>query len=66
MDKVRYCKGCGEVCENGLYWCSDYCWRAEDGGWDDGPMDDEWISRAYERQVPERREGYYDGGRLRY
>jgi hypothetical protein len=32
----------------------------------DGPEDDEWIARAYEAQVPERRSGYYDGGRLRY
>lgn len=44
----RDCKGCGEPVENGTYWCSDYCWRAEDGGWDDGPMDDRWIERAYE------------------
>jgi hypothetical protein len=61
----RYCKACGEPVAEGQYWCSDACWRAEDGG-DDGPADDGWIARAYERQVPARREGYYDGGRLRY
>lgn len=30
--KVRQCKACGDPVEGYGYWCSDACWRAEDGG----------------------------------
>lgn len=62
----RDCKGCGEPTRDREYWCSDACWHDEDGGWDDGPADDGWTARTYERQAPARSEGHYDGWRLRY
>lgn len=47
MEKERNCKACGEPVEGYGYWCSDTCWRDEDGGWgdEDGPSNDDWRLR---------------------
>jgi hypothetical protein len=47
------------------YWEDDQC--VDCGGTQvegDGPMDDDWIHKAYEAQHPIKPEPYYDGGRL--
>jgi len=43
-DEVRDCVACGEPCPAPhMRWCSDYCWRMEDGGWDDYPPEPEPV-----------------------
>jgi len=42
------------------------CPGCEDCEPEDGPQDDEWIAKAYERQAPAKPTAYYDGGRLCY